>query len=397
MITRNAPTPTSGAGKRNTHLLRALAETCRVTLLIVADDPSAELSTYTSMQASLEAVHVARIPGSRYKRAWQIASAILQRPSITLRFSPSQIGRIIRTLLAAEHFDVVVFQSVIVADHRLPPEILVVIDEHNIEYELMERSAKHASSFVRRMHYAVEAKTLKRLESRLLGRCDLTTVTSQRECDLVAAMSPVGRVVVIPNGVDIAEFSPNQQRNEIHGRIIFTGSMNYHPNEQAAHYFADSIWPLVLEEVPNATWHLVGAKPPASFKRLAGMTGVSVTGSVAEIQPHLHEASVAIAPLLVGAGTRLKILEALAMGKAVVTTSIGCEGLEVTSGEHLIVADTAREFANAVVELLHDEPMRTRLGEAGRELVVRSYDWVDIEHSFASAINRCVADRNTQC
>ena len=396
VVTRDVPRPVSGAGKRNTYLLRALCEAHRVTLLIVTDDPAVAVRDRAALDARLEALRIVGAPLSRYKRAWQMASTALRQPSVTLRFSPPRAGRAIRALLAAERFDVVVYQSVIVADHRLPPGPCVVIDEHNLEYELLERSVIQARSTSRRIHYALEAAALKRVELELLSRADLVSVTSERERELLTALLPGASVVVTPNGVDTDSFAPQPERAETPHRVIFTGSMDYHPNEQAAHYFADAIWPRVRVEIPDATWYLVGVRPPASFKRLAALPGVTVTGAVAETQPYLSAAAVAIAPLLVGGGTRLKILEALSMGKAVVTTALGCEGLDVTSGEHVLVADDPGDFADAVIQLLRDDSLRTRLGSAGRALVEREYSWARSGRTLVQAVERCVDNRGGQ-
>ena len=394
LVVTSSPTLlTSGRGKRNTYLLRALCEAHCVTLLIVTDDPVVAVRDGEALDVGLEALRIVRAPLSRYKRAWQVASAALRQPSVTLRFSPPGAGRAIRALLAAERFDAVVYQGVIVADHRLPPGPRVVIDEHNLEYELMERSAAQARSTPRLVHYALEAAALKRVELGLLARADLVSVTSERERELLGALLPGASVVVTPNGVDTEAFAPDAERAEMPERVIFTAFMDYHPNEQAAHYFADTIWPRVRAEVPDATWYLVGARPPASFARLAALPGVTVTGPVAEMQPYLAAAAVAIAPLLVGGGTRLKILEALAMGKAVVTTALGCEGLDVTSGEHLLVADDPGEFADAVIGLLRDDARRARLGAAGRALVEEKYSWARSGRALVQAVERCVAER----
>ena len=355
-------------------------------------DPAVAARDGAALEAGLEALRIVGAPLSRYKRAWQVASAALRQPSVMLRFSPPGAGRAIRALLAAERFDAVVYQGVDVADHRLPPGPRVVIDEHNLEYELMERSAAQAGSTLRRVYWALEAAALKRVELGLLARADLVSVTSKRERQLLGALLPGASVVITPNGVDTEAFAPDPERAETPERVIFTGTMDYHPNEQAAHYFADTIWPRVRVEVPDATWYLVG-RPPASFKRLAALPGVTVTGPVAEMQPYLTAAAVAIAPLLVGGGTRLKILEALAMGKAVVTTALGCEGLDVTSGEHLLVADDPGEFADAVIQLLRDDERRARLGAAGRALVEREYTWVRSGRALVQAVEQCVAER----
>jgi glycosyltransferase involved in cell wall biosynthesis len=392
VVTLGAPTPISGRGKRDTYLLRALSAAHRVTLLIITDNPAIAARAGAELNDALESLCIVHAPLIRYKRLWQVAAAVLRRPSVTLRYSPALAGRAIRAQLTADRFDAVVYQSVKAASHRLPPGARVVIDEHNLEYELMQRSASQGRLSARRLHYALEAAALKRVELALLARADLVSVTSERERDVLRELLPGASVVVTPNGADTEAFAPDPQCAETPGRVIFTGSMDYHPNEQAAHYFADAVWPRVRAEVPDATWYLVGARPPASFKRLAGLPGVTVTGQVAQTQPYLMTAAVAIAPLLVGGGTRLKILEALAMGKAVVTTALGCEGLNVTSGEHLLVADGPGAFADAVSQLLRDGGERARLGAAGRALVEREYSWARSGRALVAAVERCVGD-----
>ena len=162
---------------------------------------------------------------------------------------------------------------------------------------------------------------------------------------------------------------------EIAHRVIFTGSMDYYPNIDAVLFFAEKCWPHIRLHVPGASWLIVGKDPPREVRDLAALAGVAVTGTVPDITSYLAQASVAIVPLQIGSGTRLKILEALAMQKAVVTTSQGCEGLSVVSGEHVIVADQAQEFAQAVVDLLQDAQKRKVLGCAGRKLVETDYSW----------------------
>ena len=148
------------------------------------------------------------------------------------------------------------------------------------------------------------------------------------------------------------------------------------PNEQAARFFAEQCWPLIRAARPDATWTIVGANPPASVARLADeANGIIVTGSVPDTRPYIARAQVAIAPLLVGGGTRLKILEALAMGKAMVSTSLGAEGLDLVADEHLLIADEPSAFAQATLRALDTADLRARLGAAGREAVVRQYSW----------------------
>jgi glycosyltransferase involved in cell wall biosynthesis len=209
-------------------------------------------------------------------------------------------------------------------------------------------------------------------------RADLVLVTSERERAALHTLLPEKRIQVVPNGVDIKAFSnadDTSNRTEVPGRIIFTAAFDYYPNVQGALYFAQHCWPLVMNSFPGATWHLVVRNPPAEIRRLATLPGVVVTGSVPDVQPYLAAAQVAVAPLLTGGGTRLKILEALSMRRAVVSTTLGCEGINCVPDRHLLVADDPVEYAEKVVRLLKDAARRESLGQAGRRLVEDFYSW----------------------
>jgi glycosyltransferase involved in cell wall biosynthesis len=379
VVMRNAPTPTTGANMRNLALLRALCEVSAVSLLIIADDPAQETQLAQPVAGMLDDLRVvAATPPSR-KRLYQLAGLLLDRPSLVWRNSPAEAARALDDLLARRAFDTVYFEGIAVTGGAPRGGPALVIDEHNLEWELLERSALQAESALRRLQNSRESRALKRYELATLGRADLVIVTSERERDALRALLPRQRVAVVPNGVDIERFAPGTPdgaQPEIEGRVVFTGSMDYHPNEQAARFFAEQCWPLVRAARPDATWTIVGANPPASVTRLADEAhGVIVTGSVPDTRPYIARARVAIAPLLVGGGTRLKILEALAMGKVMVSTSLGAEGLDLAADEHLLIADGPSALAQAVVRALDDAALRARLGAAGREAVVRQYSW----------------------
>ncbi len=375
VVMRNAPTPTTGANMRNLALLRALCQMSQVTLLIVADDVASETEAAQAVRGQVAAIHVVPATRASLKRLYQLAGLLLNRPGSVWRNSSSALGRALRQLLADGAFDALYLEGIAVAG-RIPASApRLIIDEHNLEWELLERSAQQADSALRRLHDQREGAALRRMEIATLSRADLVVVTSDRERIALEALVPGGRICVAPNGVDIERFAPGSPQDELAGRVVFTGSMDYHPNEQAARYFAEQCWPIIHQARPDATWYVVGANPPASVRRLAEAPGVTVTGSVPETRSYLAQAQVAIAPLLVGGGTRLKILEALAMGKAMVSTSLGCEGLSLVPDEHLLIADTPELFARAVIRALDDAALRVRLGAAGREAVVRQYSW----------------------
>jgi glycosyltransferase involved in cell wall biosynthesis len=269
----------------------------------------------------------------------------------------------------------VLFESVLLAGYRLPAGIRAIIDQHNIEHELLERTYEQEKSPLRKWYNWQEGRLLKQGE---IGRCrnaDVVLVASERERIVLKGLLPENVIEVVPNGVDIETFDGNTSEQEVPNQIIFTGTMDYYPNTNAVLFFAQRCWPLIRAQIPGATWQIVGRNPPVEVRKLGELPGVTVTGTVPDVRPYLAASSVAIAPLQIGSGTRLKILEALAMRKAVVSTSVGCEGLSLVPGKHLIVADQPEGIAQAVVALMNNPEKREALGNAGREVVETVYNW----------------------
>lgn len=380
MVAAGLPRPLGGANTRNFYLLKALSQAYRVSLVVLASE--AETRDYDALFALQEiAYSIQLIPyelPDRFKRSIQLLQAVRGRSYFLNLFVVAEMQSALDTLCSLHHFDFVLFESVLMAGYQIPVEVQTVIDQHNIEYELVERIYKHEKALLRKWYSWRESRLLKRGEIERCRKADVVLVTSGRERDVLSHFLPEQHMEVIPNGVDTTTFIPRDSVQEISHQILFTGSMDYFPNIDAVLFFARKCWPIVREQVPDATWLIVGKNPPPEIKRLAALPGITVTGTVPEVHPYLAASAVAIAPLYVGSGTRLKILEAFAMKKAVVSTSVGCEGLSVVSGKQLLIADHPEEFAQAVIMLLNNPEMRTALGNAGRALVETKYSW---EHS----------------
>lgn len=382
MVTAGLPRPLGGANTRNFHLLKTLSNLYRVSLLVLASEAEANesdvLFALNEFAYSIQLIPY-ELP-DRSKRLIQFLNAVRGKSYFLNLFIVPEMQHALETLCAAHHFDMVLFESVLLAGYQLPSGMKTVIDQHNVEYELVERTYKHEKALVRKWYSWRESRLLKQGELERCRSADVVLVTSERERDMLRKVLPEQQIEVIPNGVDTATFVQRDPAPEIPHQILFTGSMDYFPNIDAVLFFARTCWPIIREHVPETTWHIVGKNPPPEIKRLAALPGITVTGTVPEVYPYLAASAIAIAPLQVGSGTRLKILEAFAMRKAVVSTSVGCEGLSVVTGKHLLVADHPQEFAQAVITLLNNPRMRTALGNAGRALVETQYSW---EHSGA--------------
>lgn len=375
VVSTNIPSPTWGASSRNYYLLKALASKHRVSLLALSEQAgNGDLNDLSLLDGLTCSTQVVPLKASR-KRWQQLINLLSGKSYVMNAHTLLEMQNAIDELFVHNDYDLVFFESVLIANYRLPAKTKIVIDQHNIEYELHRRTFEQETARLRRWYSWLESSHLKPIELGLCRKADLVLVTSEREQEKLNSLIPGTRIEVVPNGVNIDNFNSIDDAEEVSNRIIFTGTMDYYPNINAVLYFAQQCWPLIREQVPEATWHIVGKNPSAAIQNLAQSPGIVVTGTVADVRPYLASAAVAIAPLQIGSGTRLKILEALAMRKAVVTTGIGCEGLSVQSEKHLIIADHPQEFAQTVIKLLKKPELRATLGNAGRMLVEAEYSW----------------------
>ena len=267
----------------------------------------------------------------------------------------------------------------------------VLFFAHNVEHLIWKRLCLHERRPWVRLPLSIEWRKMRRAEARACARSDLTVAVSEADAALLAAGAVGAPVSAVPTGVDTSYFTP--QAREVTGpSLVFTGSMDWYPNEDAILHFLHAILPLVRTSFPNTTFSIVGRNPTARLRSAAAAAGARVTGTVPDVRPYLAEAAVYVVPLRVGGGTRLKIFEALAAGKAVVSTSVGAEGLPLVPGIHFLQADDPGGFARAVVWLLCDPARRAALGAAGRRLVEDRFGWGNVAKEFearcAEAVRR---------
>lgn len=387
MVLLHMPAPTTGANTRNYHLLRALVREHRVSVVTIADETAPAVQADVAHLLGLVHSVLLVAPSPSRKRLTQLRRLIQGRSYLVMAAQTPALQSALDEVCHRECFDVVLFESIRPAGYRLPPGTKVIIDQQNIEYELLLRAAEQAPLGLRKLYNWLESRRLEPIELQRCAAANLVLVTSERERLALLQRIPGSRIEVVPNGVDLRFFSraavpsqppatpPIPHHVSTGPRIVLTGAMNYFPNVNAAVVFAERCWPHIREQVPDAIWQIVGSNPLPPVERLAQLPGVVVTGSVQDVRPYLAGATVAIAPLLVGGGTRLKILEAFAMEVPVVATSLGCEGLSVVPGEHLLVADTPKELVAATVRCLRDASLRASLAAAGHVLAHAAYGW----------------------
>ncbi len=289
-------------------------------------------------------------------------------------------------LLRAEPFDAIFLSSVLLRGLPLSTSIPIVGDTHNVEFDVLRRASTLSDSFLRREYSRWQWRWTRREEQRCGNRVDLLLATSERDRDVFEHELHISNVTVVPNGIDLTEFSPSKEMSRP-GEIVFTGLMSYYPNQQAISWFLKNVYPSILSEIPESRLVVVGASPPGWLTALAGPQ-IEVTGYVSDVRPYIARATVVIAPLLIGGGTRVKILEAQAMLKPVVATSLGAEGLNLRDGESVLLADDPATFANYVIELIRNPEMAESIAANGRQHVVEYFDWNTLGEHLSDVLRR---------
>jgi glycosyltransferase involved in cell wall biosynthesis len=379
----------TGGRLRSFHIVSELSRLHRVTVLTTHgpdDDPEALTAQLPRCERVVSFPYAAPKWNSPRFAAALAGSWFSSLPVDVWKHRVAPLRREAGRLIAEKAVDLCVADFLVaVPNVPLGAGVPVVFFAHNVEHMIWKRLARTDARGWRRPLLEIEWRKLRRYEARACRDADLTIAVSPADRDLLAANAGCAAGHAIATGVDASYFAPSRTR-EAPDRLVFTGSMDWHPNDDAIRYFMDSILPAIRREVPQVSLVVVGRNPGARLVQAAREAGVEVTGTVPDVRDHVARASVYVVPLRIGGGTRLKIFEALAMGKAVVSTSIGAEGLPLVDGQHFVRADDPGAFARAVVSLLRAPERRRALGEAGRRLVEERHSWPQVARDFA---DRC--------
>jgi len=303
------------------------------------------------------------------------------------KFTHPAVRKLVASQLSGGQFDVAVcdfLHPTLNFPARLP--IPCVLFQHNVESSLWQRMATTETNPLRKLSYTLESARMSRYERQTLARFHHIIAVSENDRQQMLEMDPTCEITVVPTGVDTQQYQVAPPSSVTPPRIVFTGSMDWEPNIDAVEYFCGQIWPRVLTEFPNAIFQIVGRHPFAKVQRLASES-VQVTGTVPSVTDYLRDATVVVVPLRIGGGTRLKIYEAMAMGKALVSTSIGAEGLTFQNGRDLLLADDAASFAEALLLLLRDAQARRRFELAAAQLAAQ-FDWSVVAGQFAEVLQK---------
>jgi sugar transferase (PEP-CTERM/EpsH1 system associated) len=257
-----------------------------------------------------------------------------------------------------------------------------VIVAHNIESTIWERYERNESNPLKKFYIGIQYRKVLAFERACFAWADGATAVTQQEAKTIKSFGTPYQPAVIDNGVDTEYFAPRQTEIDPNS-LVFTGSMDWRPNQDAAIFFATEILPLLKKEQPEIQAVFVGRNPPKQIVDLGKIDGIAITGTVDDVRDYIASASVYIVPLRIGGGSRLKILEAMAMQKPVVSTSVGAEGLEVTDGKDILLVDGPEKFAQTVLTCMRDEALSARIAESGRQLVLDRYRWQQLGKKFS--------------
>lgn len=261
-----------------------------------------------------------------------------------------------------------------------------VLFEHNVESDLWRRRYLSESRPTNRVIYWWESLRMRRFEARMLAAYQHVLAVSEHDKGRLLALAPGVQIDVVPTGVDLRRFHPLPDHQPSPGLVVFVGSMDWEPNVDGVEWFCESVWPLVRRQLADVSLRIVGRSPGPRVRKLSSPS-VEVTGSVPSVVEHLREAAAVVVPLRVGGGTRLKIYEAMATGAAVVSTTIGAEGLDIQDGKNILLRDEAAPFADALVGLLQDAEQRRRIGEAARQHALQ-HDWPHVAQRLEATLRR---------
>lgn len=358
-----------GSSIRTGNLVRGLARRHHVT--VVGHAAGTDAMTAELPLGGVSVHGVGEMPD--ISRRAKLRRVVSRRSFQGSRFDTPGMRAAVEEVVMSSRFDLIqIERSQLFAlrpDRRTP----VVLDEHNIEHALRHQIISRQRSRWKRLLNTVETAKFRAEEEHAWRAVSGCSVTSSVDAAAVSRVAPRTLIAVIPNGVDVDYFRPSGEPPDT-DEIVFVGMMDFSPNTDAVTYFALEVMPLVLRQRPSARFTVVGKNVPPGLPERLG-PAVRFTGPVADVRPWLARAAVVVVPLRMGSGTRLKVVEGLAAGKAMVSTRVGCEGIGVIDGEHLIVADQPRSFADAVCRLMADPEESSHLGSAGRALVERSYSW----------------------
>jgi len=379
----------NGAKMRLWAVLRAIAATGHeITLAAFAEPEDDVAGTEQELRMVCKESDIVPLRYTRLSAGGNYSGrlrAILSSSPFTIdRFRSEEMRARLERRVRERSFDVIICDNVFSAINLPANASPVVMNSQNVEYLILQRYVQQERNPLKALYARLEANKLRRFEAAMYRRAALAMTCSSVDAEFVRQLCPGLKTAVAPNVVDVREYGIVGEEDPF--TIVYQGGMDWFPNRDAVEYFVRAIFPLVQKEIPGAHVIAAGRNPSPKFRaRFADVLALEFTGTLPDLRPVIAQAAVCVVPLRIGSGTRLKILEGGAMGKAMVSTTIGAEGLDFVPGKEILIADDPAVFAKNVVEVLRNPTRRKALGEAARKRVLQDYDVAALERSIADA------------
>ncbi len=378
--------------QRSANLLKAVAEAHEVTLLAFNQkdilqiyDPDLNVSLPAAVAAMKKICHKVEVVDIEcdIRRAGKLRlalSSLFSRQPYSIRWLISSFyEKALNEMLAANEYDVIWFDTISLAQYKSDSKMakaLTILNHHNIESDMMFRRAKIECNLLKKTYFYLEAYKLGVYEKNEVCRFNINVTCSEIDLRRIEIISPGIITHVIPNGVDTEFFSHDSEVVPDPYYLVFIGGMSWYPNREAMLFFARQVWPLLKKKIPCVHMHVVGETPSQEMIELAKVDdNYHVHGFVDDIKSIFYNAGIYVCPISDGGGTKLKILDALAMGKPLVANRIACEGIEVIEGNNVLYAETPEEYVNKINELIESPSLREKLSEENSKLILTKYSY----------------------
>lgn len=384
--------PDSGAPVRTYNLLRRLC--CRHEITLVTPSPTlSRFDLHAAFGKRMKKIITVPTPrsNSRISRAFNMVGSLFSPlPYIVYTHRNPCLDSAVISALSDADYDLLHCDSIsVVPSVPIDANMPKFFTAHNVEAVIWERYVREEKRPYMRAMLASQMRRVASFEASLPDLFDCCAAVSELDETELRKRYRIKNTCLVRNGVDTEYYTPSPDPDG--RRIAFIGSLDWRPNQDAIRYLIERILPHIRSELPEIEVSIVGRRPPRSIVELCGKAGVSLFADVPDVRPHLAASSVVIVPLRIGGGSRLKILEAMAAGRCVVSTAIGAEGLDLTNGKNILIADNPSEFASHVVSALRNPSLRAAIASSGRSLVENAYNWDtisrDLEHAWLSVCN----------
>jgi len=378
--------PLDAGGKlRTANILKQLKKRNHITLVALryqGDDDKAVIDTqsYCDRLITISFQETSKGTISFYNEIFR--NLMDDKPYVIAKYSSSELRLSVQSIIDNEKPDLVICDFPH-SYEALPNQTIIpfLLFQHNVEADILSQLAENANNYIVKSYFRIQSKRMARYEGEICRKASHIIAVSEHDKIIYSKRYHADHCDIIATGVDIDYFYPSKNSGDSN-KLVFTGSMDWLANQDAIRFFHSDIFPKIRQNIPGIELTVVGRNPPKDILQLRNQNGIHITGRVPDVRPYIADAGIFIVPLRIGSGTRMKILEAMSMGKAIISTSLGAEGIPVAHGQDIILSDTPDDFAKQIIRLSKDKALRQMLGKNAREKAVKDHSWEQIGGVF---------------